>query len=218
MEDVQDMLTGTSDNCAEVERHAQKSANGSGPVAVQSAKQVEGRVARRLASPRSLGSSADSPDPISIQTAIATTGRSHRTWWRRIEDGSVRKLKPDARGRATIALQDVLGLADVGVPSEELMLLIQADAGDPDAQADIGEMLVSTGRPAAGRYFLELAAEQGHPNAMQCLARCYLSGEGGPKNEDLALRWLADAAVRGHVIARGQVRALRQALFEQPAG
>jgi TPR repeat protein len=155
--------------------------------------------------------------PISIQAVIAITGRSQRTWWRRIEDGSVRKLEPDARGRARVALQDVFQLVDCGVPAEDIELLAQADAGDAEAQADIGEMFVSTGRPDAGRYWLELAAEQGHPNAMQCLARCYLSGEGVPKNDDMALRWLADAAARGHVIAREQMRALRARLgLQQP--
>ncbi|MBO9513744.1 MAG: sel1 repeat family protein [Variovorax sp.] len=150
--------------------------------------------------------------PISIQAAIAMTGRSQRTWWRRIEDGTVRKLDPDARGRARIALQDVCRLADCGVPAEDISLLAAADAGDADAQADIGEMFIASGRADAGRYWLELAAQQGHPDAMQCLARCYLSGEGAPRDDNMAIRWLADAAARGHVIARGQMRALREGL------
>ncbi|MBO9650902.1 MAG: sel1 repeat family protein [Variovorax sp.] len=160
----------------------------------------------------------DTHQPISIQAVIAMTGSSQRTWWPRIEDGTIRKLESDARGRAMVALRDVLKLADCGVPPDDLVLLLKADAGDAEAQADIGEMFISTGRPAAGRYWLELAAEQGHPNAMQCLAHCYLSGAGVPTDEDMALRWLADAAVRGHVIASAQMRALRAALLLKLVG
>ncbi|WP_431273427.1 tetratricopeptide repeat protein [Variovorax ureilyticus] len=125
------------------------------------------------------------------------------------------KLKPDARGRARVALEDVLELVDCGLPPDDMALLGQADAGDAEAQSDVGEMFISAGRHEAGLYWLELAAEQGHSNAMQCLARCYLSGEGAPKDEDMAIRWLADAAARGHFIAREQMRGLRERLFAQ---
>lgn len=150
-----------------------------------------------------------SPTPVSIQAVIAITGRSKGTWWRRIEDGTVRELKPDARGRERIALEDVLELVDCGVPRSDMALLAQADAGDAEAQSDAGEMFLSSGRYEAGRYWLELAAEQGHANAMHCLARCYLAGEGAPKDENMAIRWLADSAARGHLIAREQMRMLR---------
>lgn len=199
---------------APIERDTHQPPGRSGPsgrVAANAATGVVDFIARRLEPPtRASAAGASATTAISIQAVIAMTGRSQRTWWRRIEDGTVRKLKPDARGRARIALQDVLELIGCGVPSEDIALLVQADAGDAEAQADIGEMFISTGRPDAGRYWLELAAEQGHPNAMQCLARCYLSGEGAPKNENMAIRWLADAAAHGHVIAGEQMRALRE--------
>jgi uncharacterized protein len=149
--------------------------------------------------------------PISIQAVMAMTGRSQRTWWRRIEAGAVRKLRPDARGRARIALEDVVRQTGYALTAEDTALLVQADAGDAEAQADMGEMFLSTGQPHAGRYWLELAAEQGHANAMQCLARCYLAGDGAPKEENMAIRWLAEAAARGHVIAAAQMLALRRA-------
>jgi uncharacterized protein len=147
---------------------------------------------------------------ISIQAVIAMTGRSQRTWWRRIGEGSVRKLTPDARGRARIALEDVVKLFDSKLTLEDKALIVQADAGDVDAQADIGEVLLLAGRHDAGCYWLQLAADQDHPNAMQCLARCHLSGKGAPKDENLAIRWLAEAAARGHVIATAQMHALRR--------
>jgi TPR repeat protein len=153
---------------------------------------------------------ARATDAISIQAAIAMTGRSQRTWWRRIEEGVVRKLAPDARGRARVSLEEVVKLIDVPLTSDDKGLLVRADAGHADAQDDIGEMFLSVGKHDAGRYWLELAAEQGHPNAMQCLARCYLAGEGVSKNENMAIRWLAEAAAYGHVIAREQMRGLRK--------
>lgn len=180
-------------------------------VSIKAAARVMNFIARRLdPSMRSPHAAArGAATPISIQAAIAMTGRSQCTWWRRIEDGTVRKLDPDSRGRARVALEDVLRLVDCGVPPEDLAVLARADTGDAEAQADMGEMLISSRRHDAGRYWLELAAAQGHANAMQCLARCYLSGEGAPKDENMAIRWLADAAARGHFIAREQMRALR---------
>ncbi|HEY2256400.1 MAG TPA: hypothetical protein VGI11_12245 [Variovorax sp.] len=160
---------------------------------------------------------APTTTPISIQAAIAITGLSQRTWWRRIEDGTVRKDRPDARGRARIALEDLIELVDCRLSAEDKAVLALADAGNADAQADIGEMFFVEGRHQAGRYWLELAAEQGNANAMQCLARCYLSGEGVPKNEHMAMRWLAEAAARGHAIALGQMQALRNGFFQQRA-
>ena len=185
---------------------------------IQAITPVADFISRKINAARPPRAKGASPKPISIQAVIATTGRSHRTWWRRIEDGTVRKLKPDSRGRARVALEDVLELVDFGVPPEDVTLLARADAGDAEAQSDLGEMFISSGRHEAGRYWLELAAEQGYANAMQCLARCYLSGEGGPKDEDMAIRWLADAAARGHVIAREQMLALRKRFTSQLAG
>jgi hypothetical protein len=151
--------------------------------------------------------------PITIQAAIAISGRSQRTWWRRIEDGAVRKLAPDARGRARIALEDVLALVDCGLAPADQVLLAAADAGDAGAQSDIGELFLAAGRCEAGRYWLEQPAEQGHPNAMQSLSHCYLAGRGAPRNEHMAIRWLAEAAARGHVIARAQMRTICQAFL-----
>ncbi|MDM0074486.1 sel1 repeat family protein [Variovorax sp. J2P1-59] len=150
---------------------------------------------------------------ISIQSAIAMTGRSQRTWWRRIEEGVVRKSDPDARGRARVSLEDVVGLLGISLSAEDRSLLVLADAGDADAQDDVGQMFLAIGKHEIGRYWLELAAEQNHPNAMQRLACCHLSGEGVAKDENMAIRWLAEAAAHGHVIAQEQMRALRTGLL-----
>ncbi|MDM0104255.1 sel1 repeat family protein [Variovorax sp. J22R24] len=152
---------------------------------------------------------------ISIQSAIAMTGRSQRTWWRRIEEGVVRKLDPDTRGRARVSLDDVVDLIGVSLTAEDKALLELADAGDPDAQDDIGQMFLALGRHDIGRYWLQLAAEQNHPNAMQRLACCHLSGEGVARDENMAIKWLAEAAAHGHVIAQEQMRALRNGFLSR---
>ena len=156
--------------------------------------------------------------PVSIQAVIAMTGRSQRTWWRRIEQGAVRKLEPDTRGRARIALEDVSLPGDLHLTAEDTALLVQADAGEADAQSDTGDLFLAAGCHDAARYWLELAAQQGHPNAMQSLARCYLSGEETPRNAYMAIRWLAEAAARGHVIASKQMQALHASLGVDRAG
>jgi len=94
--------------------------------------------------------------------------------------------------------------------AEIVELLQLAGAGDVHAQSDVGEMLLAGGQREAGRRWLERAAEQGHANAMQCLARLHLSGEAAARDERLALHWLARAASRGHAIAQGQMRALHR--------
>lgn len=152
-------------------------------------------------------------NPISVHAVIAMTGRSRRTWRRRIDEGLVRELSSDARGRARVALEDVLPAIECTFDAEDLALLLLADAGDLEAQADCGEMFLALRMREAARYWLELAAAQGHPNAMQCLARFHLSNEPTPKDEEIAMRWLTDAAAKGHVIAQAQMQSLRDESF-----
>ena len=147
-------------------------------------------------------------NPISVHAVIAMTGRSRRTWRRRIDEGAIRELSSDARGRARVALEDIIPSIECTLDAEDLALLLLADAGDVEAQADCGEMFLALRMREAARYWLELAAAQGHANAMQCLARYHLSNDATPKDEQLAVRWLSDAAAKGHVIAQGQMQAL----------
>lgn len=82
---------------------------------------------------------------ISLDAVAALTGMGRSTLWRKAADGVLAKGDKDARGRATLALSDVLGLIcdSTGVPfsDDDVAVLLQADAGDAEAQADIGALL-----------------------------------------------------------------------------
>lgn len=145
---------------------------------------------------------------ISLEAAIAVTQLSKRTLWRRIADGEITKIS-DAGARTLLALADIEPMIVTPLSKEDVDILVKADGGDGEAQDDIGQMFLAAGKPAAAIYWLEHATEQNYPNAMECLARCYFTGEGVPKNENLAIMWLAKAAAHGHVIAQAQMRALR---------
>lgn len=144
--------------------------------------------------------------PISIAASVAVTERSRRTWWRRIADGTVTRLADDARGRAMLSLAEVSPFICVPLDRADLEFLVRADAGDADAQNDIGQLFSNAGRPKIALYWLEQAAHQGHADAMQWLGRCYIAGEGVPKNRNIGLMWIAKAAAHGHVIAQAQIQ------------
>jgi hypothetical protein len=145
---------------------------------------------------------------ISIDAASVITGLSKRTWYRRVEEGVV--ARSGAGSRIMIPISEVVPLIGVEMSPEDLDMLAAADAGNAEAQDDMGQLFLASGKLEAAIYWLEQAARQGYPNAMQCLGRCYLAGEGVPKDENLAIMWIAKAAAHGHVIAQGQMQALRR--------
>lgn len=118
-------------------------------------------------------------------------------------------MEPDSRGRATVALDDVIPHMLAPLSSDEIALLLLADGGDASAQCEIGQIFLLAGRSEAAVYWLQQAAAQMDGEAMHALAGCYLRGEGVEKDENLAIRWLADAAAHGHTIAAAQMQALR---------
>ena len=152
---------------------------------------------------------------ISLDAVAALTGMGRSTLWRRAADGVLAKGDKDARGRATLALSDVLGLIrdSTGVPlsDEDVAVLLQADAGDAEAQADLGALLYVQGRRGgeAALYWLQAAAEQGSAEAMQWLGTAQAAGA-AEQDEQLAVMWIAKAAALGHPIARRQVEGLLQ--------
>ena len=128
---------------------------------------------------------------LSLDAAVALTGISRSTLWRRVTDGALAKGDKDARGRATLALADVLellrdaGLADA-LGTDDLPVLLRADAGDAEAQADVGALLYLAGPEPAALYWLNEAALQGSAEAMQWLGTAHAGrasaggGGGGP--------------------------------------
>ena len=77
--------------------------------------------------------------PISLNTAAVLTGRSVRTWQRRIEDGQAPRLG-DGRGKSLVPFAAVRPWLAVPLGEEDLRVLVRADQGDATAQADIGAL------------------------------------------------------------------------------
>ena len=96
---------------------------------------------------------AESLYPISLNTAAILTGRSMRTWQRRIEEGLVPRLG-DGRG-ALVPFSAVRPALAVDLSDEDVQMLVRADQGDAAAQADVGALFAlaalqeAKGRPAA---------------------------------------------------------------------
>ena len=156
-------------------------------------------------------------DSISLDAAEVMTGISRRTLWRRVADGALLSTEKDGRGRTMLALagllepmQDCTGLV---FSAQDLAVLCQADAGDAQAQADVGAQLyaASSARKAppppshaAALYWLHLAAEQGNCDAMHWLSTAAAQARTEKGNHE-ALMWLAKAAAHGHRIAQMQM-------------
>jgi TPR repeat protein len=84
-------------------------------------------------------------------------------------------------------------------------LVFQADAGDAEAQNDIGQLFLLAGKPRAALYWFQQAVQQDNADAMHWLGHCYISGSGVPQDHHVGLMWIAKAAAVGHVIAQGQM-------------
>ncbi|MFT3777080.1 MAG: hypothetical protein QM772_02185 [Ottowia sp.] len=160
-------------------------------------------------------------DMISLDAAVALTGISRSTLWRRVTDGRIGKGGKDARGRATLALADVLPLVSVPLGPEDVQVLLQADAGAAEAQADLGALCYVAGAEKAALYWLNEAAAQGHADAMHWLGIAHYAGSGGggggggeslrerERQDNLAIMWIARAAALGHPLAQRQMAGLR---------
>lgn len=164
---------------------------------------------------------------ISLNTAAVLTGRSLRTWQRRLEDGLVPRLG-DERGRALVAFEAVRPVLAVALDAAQVGLLVQADQGEAAAQAEVGALFALAalreaheGTPPAAAvagsappalHFLTRAAEQGQADAMHWLGLLHAAGLGDAVGtgggDSLALMWLARAVAHGHAIAAQQVAGL----------
>ena len=149
-------------------------------------------------------------DTLSLDASIAITGISRSTLWRRVTDGTIGRGEKDGRSRAMLALGDVLALVEVKLSAEDRAMLLRADAGDAQAQADMGALFYVAGVHKAALYWLQEAAAQENADAMQWLGTAYAGGGGViPQDDNLAIMWLARAAALGHRIAAYQLEQLR---------
>ena len=148
------------------------------------------------------------PTVISLDTACAISEMSKSTWWRRIAKGDFTRVADDARGRAMLLWSEVEPHICVPIEPEDKEFILLADAGDAEAQDDIGQLFLMSEKYQAAIYWFEQAAQQNNADAMQWLGHCYINGKGVPKDENLGIMWLAKAAALGHVIAQGQMNGL----------
>lgn len=150
-------------------------------------------------------------DGISLMAAATVTGKSKRTLWRRVADGLLPRLNDDDSGRTLVALAPLVGEACLPMCSADWELLCHADAGEVEAQVDIGLLFWEAGRVDGAFYWMGLAAKQQHPDAMHWLAYCCFTGQGCAKDEQQGMVWLSRSAAKGHPIAMAQMAALRPA-------
>lgn len=142
---------------------------------------------------------------ISLDAAVVITKKSRRTWWRRLAQGALTRHANDERGRAMLSWAEIAPHVCIPMTSEDCEFMLRADAGDADAQNDIGQLFSLAGKHEAALYWLQQAAQRKNPDSMQWLGSCYLSGKGVPKDDYLAVMWIAKAASYGHVIAKAQM-------------
>lgn len=155
---------------------------------------------------------------ISLDTTVAMSRWSRRTWWRRVATGEVQRTADDERGRAMLAWESVHEHLPQHLGPQDVQILLQADAGDIDAQNDFGQRLFALNWPAAAIYWVQQAAERGCADAMHWLGLAHATGRGVERNEYLAIMWIARAAAQGHVIARAQIDGLLRSLPPARAG
>lgn len=147
---------------------------------------------------------------ISLAAAITLTEWSERTFWRRFADGSVkRELEASGNGKSMLYLDSIRPHMTIPLAPEDLLLVQQADRGDPAAQNDLALIFLAGGKTRGAIYWLELAARQDYADAMHWLARCYLDGNGVAADDHLGLMWLSKAAAHGHRISQGQLQVMR---------
>jgi TPR repeat protein len=153
---------------------------------------------------------------VSLETAIALTGLSRRTIWRRLSEGVLRKADDtdtnDKSGaaRTWLEVRDVLTLANIDLDDAHLALLARAEKGDAVAQLELGLYFYKLGKYEATIYWLTLSARLHNADAMQFLGYCHAEGAGVKQADELALMWIAKAASSGHLIAQKQMQALRR--------
>jgi hypothetical protein len=82
-----------------------------------------------------------------------------------------------------------------------------ADQGVPEAQFNLGHLLVTHGEPGEGARWLRKAAEQGLADAQYLVGVMYAEGTGLPVDTPAALDWLRRAADQEHAAAQAYLEA-----------
>lgn len=132
---------------------------------------------------------------ICISTASAVTGLTKRTLWRYMKDGRLTPLGETSQGNRTrVALEEVMKLCTDPLDKPDEQMVLAADAGDCEAQCDVGIWMLERDHPSIARDWFMSAARAGNPDAMCYLGCDLLLGMGGGRNEVEGMRWLHQAA------------------------
>jgi len=147
---------------------------------------------------------------VSLQAAITLTGWSERTIRRRIADGTLQcAANNEIHYKTMICFDSIKHDMCIALDTDDFELIKSADAGDVKAQNELALLFLEQNKPKSAVYWLELAAKQNFADAMHLLGCCYLEGNGLPKDENLALMWIAKAASLDHSIALAQIQSIR---------
>lgn len=147
---------------------------------------------------------------ITLSTAASLTGLSKRTLWRRVTDGLFH-LQGDANqgDHARVPLEEVLPLSRLRLDEPEaLALLVDADAGQPEAQCDLALEFLMQKMPSEAVQWFKEAARQRYPEALHQLGRCHIAGTGVAPDEAHGIALITQAASLGHSTAKHQVHYL----------
>jgi len=147
---------------------------------------------------------------ISLQATITLTELSERTIRRRVADGSLKcAADNDAHHKTMICFDSIKHDICIDLDPDNIELIKSADSGNAQAQNDLALLFLENNKLKSAVYWLELAAKQNLTDAMHLLGRCYLEGRGLPKDDSLAIMWIAKAASLGHPIALAQIQSIR---------
>ncbi len=147
---------------------------------------------------------------VSLHTATTLTEWSERTIRRRVADGSLQcAANNEAQHKTMICFDSIKHDICISLNPDDIELIKSADSGDAKAQNDLALLFLEHNKLKSAVYWLELAAKQNFTDAMHLLGCCYLDGNGLPKDDSLAMMWIAKAASLGHSIALAQIQSIR---------
>jgi TPR repeat protein len=147
---------------------------------------------------------------VSLQATTTLTEWSERTIRRRVADGSLKcAADNEAQYKTMICFDSIKHDICIDLNPDDIELLKAADSGDAKAQNDLALLFLDNNKLKSAVYWLELAAKQNFTDAMHLLGCCYLEGNGLPKDDSLAIMWIAKAASLGHPIALAQIQSIR---------
>jgi TPR repeat protein len=147
-------------------------------------------------------------DVISLAAATTLTEWSERTFWRRFTEGSIERLIRN--GKAVIGFDAIAGHLCIPLEEDDLVLLQQADAGDPRAQTDMALIFLAHKKPKGALAWLNLAVKQQDASAMYLLGRFYIDAHGSDRDENLGMMWLSKAACYGNGFATVALESIRR--------